>query len=64
LESEVWRAVAGRVTIAVTDEVQKSQRRTRATARIENARFRRGDGARAMQTAPVVLTAIVGWFAG
>jgi hypothetical protein len=64
LESEVWRAVAGRVTIAVTDEVQKSQRRTRATARIENARFLRGDGARAMQTAPVVLTAIVGWFAG
>jgi hypothetical protein len=64
LESEVWRAVAGRITIAVTDEVQKAQRRRRATARIENAQFLRDDGARAMQAIPVVLTAIVGWFAG
>jgi hypothetical protein len=60
-----WRAVAGSVTIEVTNLSRVAGPGSlRATAHISGAEFVRDGGGRVRQIAPIVLTAIVGWMSG
>jgi hypothetical protein len=63
---ELWRAVAGRVTIELSPPGVRSQHPSmyRATVRIEAAEFLDSSGRRHRQSAPIVLSAVVGFLFG
>ncbi len=61
---ELWRPVAGRITIEVFTESRGSEGLMRVTVRIIDAEFVRDDGVRVKQTGPIVLTGTVGWMFG
>jgi hypothetical protein len=61
---EVWRAAGGTVTVTLSTVATDDAPSSRATVRIVGAEFVRGDGVRVKQTAPIVLTAAVGWTSG
>jgi hypothetical protein len=53
------------VTIAVTPSTARRELNlSDATIQLTGASFVRDDGVRVVQTAPIVLTGTVGWFAG
>jgi hypothetical protein len=62
---EPWRAIAGLITIEMAPITDVSvPPRQRATIRLSNAIFENAQGVRVMQTQPIALTALVGWFSG
>ena len=62
IEPEVWRAVAGTITIEMSPAGTRS--RPRATVTLTNVVFRNADGTLVRAPGPIRLSAIVGWFAG
>ena len=60
--SETWRAVAGRVTIELSPPGVRARSPSlyRATIRLDGAEFIDSSGRRHRQTAPIVLSAVVG----
>jgi hypothetical protein len=62
---EEWRAITGFITIEMAPITDiNGERRQRATIRLTGAVFENAEGVRVTQTQPIVLTAVVGWFAG
>jgi hypothetical protein len=60
---EIWSATAGTVTIELSSQNAPAGR-YRAIVRIVGAEFVNAAGTRVSQTGPIILTGIVGWFAG
>ena len=66
IDERVWRAVSGRITIELTAPGVSARHPAfyRATVRIEGAEFVGSGGRRVRQTAPIVITALVGMLFG